>query len=174
MARLELHPEVVALPGEDDGVLGGGAAGEDRAGLAQLRPGDSEGGRAVWRQCEAGEDEENSPGVAGGHSPPALSSCLESTHYSTTSHLPPHSTHWEVTRIVGRLHDADPLLGVEGTGVALAEVQAGGPGLVRGGVGGAGPAGGLAPLGLVGTTWALLALSTITVVHVARLTGHCK
>ena len=44
MSRLELHPEVVALPGEDDGVLGGGAAGEDRAGLAQLRPGDSEGG----------------------------------------------------------------------------------------------------------------------------------
>ena len=76
MSRLELHPEVVALPGEDDGVLGGGAAGEDRAGLAQLRPGDSEGGRAVWREGEAGQDEENSPGVAGGHSPPALSSCL--------------------------------------------------------------------------------------------------
>ena len=91
MARLELHPEVVALPGEDDGVLGGGAAGEDRAGLAQLRPGDSEGGGAVWRQCEAGEDEENSPGVAGRHSPPALSSSLQQTFLSHLSPLTSHS-----------------------------------------------------------------------------------
>ena len=104
------------------------------------------------------------------HSPPVCTA----QSYSLTSHLQPLSTHWEVPWIVGRLHDADPLLGVEGTGVALAEVQTGGPWLVRGGVGGAGPAGGLAPLGLVGTTWALLALSTVTVVHVAGLTGNCN
>ena len=173
MARLELHPEVVALPGENDRVLGGGAAGEDRAGLAQFRPGDSEGGGAVWWEGEAGQDEENSPGVTWRHSPPALSSCLH-TMLVSLSLLPTlyQSTHWEVPRIVRRLHDADPLLGVEGTGVALAEVQAGGPRLVRGGVGWAGPGGGLAPLGLVGTTRALLALSAVTVVHVAGLTGH--
>ena len=56
--------------------------------------------------------------------------------------------------------------------MALAEVQAGGPGVVRGGVGRAGPAGGLAPLRLVGAPGALLALPAVAVVHVAALTGH--
>ena len=79
MACLELDPEVVALAGENEGVLGGGAAGEHRAGLAQLRPGDGEGGGAVRREVEPGQDEENSPGVAGGDSPPALSPSLEHT-----------------------------------------------------------------------------------------------
>ena len=101
------------------------------------------------------------------HSPPVWAVV------STLAHLTLR-TYWEVPGIVGGLHDPDSLLSVEGTGVALAHVQAGSPGVVRGGVGGAGPAGGLAPLGLVGTPWTLLTLSTVTVVHVPWLTRHWK
>lgn len=81
-------------------------------------------------------------------------------------------THRKLSRIVGRLHDAHALPGVEGTGVALAHVEAGRPGRVGGRVGGAGPARGLAPLGLVGAVGTLLTLGRVAVVHVARLAGN--
>ena len=103
------------------------------------------------------------------HSPPVWSTQLALTVSQSASQ---QDTHREVARIVGGLHDPDPLLGVEGAGVALAEVQAGGPGPVRGGVGRAGPAGGLAPLWLVGAGRALLAVPAVAVVHVAGLTGN--
>ena len=129
MARLELHPEVVTLARQDERVLGGGAAGEHGAGLPLVRPGDCEGGGAVWRQGEPGQDEQDPPGVSGGDSPPALSSRLDWTLSLTAVGTLP-DTHREVARVVGRLHDADALLGVEGAGVALAHVQTGGPGAV--------------------------------------------
>jgi hypothetical protein len=58
-------------------------------------------------------------------------------------------TYRELPGIVWRLQDADALPGVEGTVVALALGQLAGTGLVRGGVGRAGPATGLPPLRLI-------------------------
>lgn len=66
------------LTREDDRVLGGAAAGEDGAGLALVRPGHGQRGGAVRGQRQAGQDEQHSPGVAGGHSPPALRPGLNS------------------------------------------------------------------------------------------------
>ena len=66
------------LTREDDRVLGGAAAGEDGAGLALVRPGHGQRGGAVRGQRQAGQDEQHSPGVAGGHSPPALCPGLNS------------------------------------------------------------------------------------------------
>ena len=54
----------------------------------------------------------------------------------------------------------------------FAEVQAGRAWRVCGGVGGAGPAAGLAPLRLVGAGRAQLALPAVAVVHPAGLARH--